>query len=155
VLVTDLIQGPQVRELLCREFPGLRSEFEDDTGLLHLQMETLRRHVEGWARSDIPAATRALALVESLATNPKLHPIVENAIYVSFLEGMKLPSKVPMPPALARMHREHEQYMDEMARSSPPASPNNRGTSAPWWLRLVRALRQMLHRRASRWSSSF
>jgi hypothetical protein len=93
MLRRDLIDEPQVWASMTERFPWVVEERgEIGEGLVHLDFAALRQGVER-AADDLDSVTARdiLAFVEQLLTDPlKLHPGVENAIAVSFIEDLYL-----------------------------------------------------------------
>ncbi len=108
----NLIGEPELRELLAREFPELEEELAENAGLVHLYMGALRRFVEecAAASSRRGRAIAALTFLEGLAAAGTLHPDVENAVYVSFLEDIELPPNLLLPARLSEMQKEMEEH---------------------------------------------
>ena len=93
MLRTDLLREPEVWALMCRRFPWVDEERgEIGEGLIHLDFAALRHGVERAADSnDVGAASDVLTFIEELVDKlDVLHPDVDNALDVSFLEDLYL-----------------------------------------------------------------
>jgi len=85
------MDGPYTHEdflrLALADFPELREEFEEDAGLLHVQMHAFTRLVErATGERDWPKYARAMRLAAELWRRPD--DALLNALNVSFLEHL-------------------------------------------------------------------
>jgi hypothetical protein len=73
---------------LVAAFPQLREDVDEYPDLIHLQMAALRRLLDASIKDDSRALVKQIFdFVGAVARNRQnIHPDVENAIYVSFLE---------------------------------------------------------------------
>ncbi len=118
MLVTNLIQEPQVWASMCRRFPWVAEERGDiGEGLVHLEFAALRRGVEKAADSnDVSVASQILAFVEELLQRPNLlHPEVLDAIEVSFIEDLYLAEPHQRDFAFSLLPAATRQHWNEIA----------------------------------------
>ncbi len=82
-----MVTGERFAQLVCESFPVLKDEIEEDAGLLHLQMATLRRFGEEAAQTgDLQAARRCVAFVDEIFADCDSN--VRDAVCVSFVENI-------------------------------------------------------------------
>src|SRR5438045_1867653 len=67
-------------------FPEISAELLSDSGLLHVQMSALASLARtAIASGDTPLLSRIFIFAEEVLSHPRLHPEVENAVWISFL----------------------------------------------------------------------
>jgi|tagenome__1003787_1003787.scaffolds.fasta_scaffold20285902_2 hypothetical protein len=122
----------QFIEQLVAEFPELREDIEDESGLLHNQMHAFTRLTNDAIRAgDYQAVRRHFVFVDRFFH----HSVdeLENGWYVSYLEGLKFVGPTAqkaeslMSPALREGRRDILAYLDELlnAREAKPHDSRN------------------------------
>lgn len=90
VMRLDLVSAHDVWRRIRADFPELEEAIEYDKDSVHMSLGELESFAnQAIGRGDFLALERAYAFVYELASKPdSLHPDVQNAIQVSFLEGL-------------------------------------------------------------------
>lgn len=110
----DLIDQKRFKVLVISRFPEFKEslENEDNLGLLHLEMASFRRfaqqHID---KGEFEGLKDIFDFLEGILD--RIHPDVQNAIYVSFLENFDFEAtendrkaRSLLPPKLTKMLKE-------------------------------------------------
>lgn len=118
-----MISHQQFIELLLAEFPGLRSEVQDETwaGLLHLETACFGRYTQSAIDNhDVENLRRCFDFATRIFQDADAE--VKNALYVSYLENLDLEDGKAqrawavkmMPPLLKEGWIEINDYLDDL-----------------------------------------
>jgi hypothetical protein len=107
--------------MLLTEFPELRSELEEEGGLLHLEMAVFSRHTQSAIdHADWPTLKRCVHVAHELWQRPD--PALLNALNVSYFEHLDFDSPNGQAAWSCFTHelqtgwREMQEYLERMGR---------------------------------------
>jgi len=119
--MTQPFTADDFRHLALEAFPELREEFEDYSGLLHIQMGAFARRAQrAKGQADWDSYARCIAIVERLWQRPD-HAVL-NAINVSFLEHIDFDGPRGstawghLSPGLKLAWQNMQRYLQDLAR---------------------------------------
>ena len=129
MLVTNLYNESRFQKDLLEKFPETTEEVQYYKGLLHLEMAALRRLADKAIETgDLKRLENIYEFLADIMKNPRnVHPDVENAINVSFVENLEVDfanskygqeAERIMPDVIRKMWQEMMQYMKDLSHKA-------------------------------------
>ena len=87
-VLVDTYGSAEFSRDVIRQFPSLQSDLEEDAGLLHVQMGTLGGSVrQAIASGDLALPLQVCRFLGEILARKRLHPEIENAVAISFVDA--------------------------------------------------------------------